>query len=190
MGQQEHSFNHYNNITNIMSITTVLAKGRGEAPAEDPLRPSLTITFFDVPIVPRTPLHVGQLVHVLSLKPCDGLFPGEGEKPQRYIAYDSGIMGRIVGIRSMEENITEFVVRNEAEWAREAYAYLAIKHIPGVTVKLGAWKALLRSTIRRPAKATRDIPIEADAIVYRDRPVSENDDVEEMGALGPGRERS
>lgn len=172
-----------------MIITTILAKERGAAPAEDPFRPTRTITYFDVPIAPLVPLHVGQAVHILSLFPCNGLFPGEGESPPRYTAFDSGVRGRVIGVRAMDKNITEFVVRNEAEWAREAYAYLAIKHIQGTTVKLGAWRALLRSTIQKPGPATRDIPLETDAIVYRDRPVSPSDNEEEIGTLGPGRER-
>ncbi|EIW52962.1 uncharacterized protein TRAVEDRAFT_53386 [Trametes versicolor FP-101664 SS1] len=173
-----------------MIITTILAKERGAAPAEDSLCPTPTAKHFDVPIVPRVPLHVGQMVHILSLFPCNGLFPGKGEKPPRYTAFDSGVWGKVVEIKSMDRNITEFVVRNEAKWAKEAYAYLAIKHIEGTTVSLGKWRTLLRSTIQRPAPATRDIPLEMDAIVYRDRPVSQDDEEEDIGTLGPGRERS
>lgn len=37
----------------------------------------------------------------------------------------------------MEKSTTEFVVRSESEWfAKDAYAYLAVSHMQGKTLKI------------------------------------------------------
>lgn len=103
-------------------IITILAKKRGSIPAEDSIRPHLSVAYHDVPIVPR----VGQEVHIFDLTSCGGLFAEDPEgRPPRYVAHDSNILGRVVGIRAMEKRMSEFaVVRSESESSKNAYGWL------------------------------------------------------------------
>lgn len=145
--------------------TTVLAKHKGNDPTEGQYHhTAAVVAYYDVPIPPRVPLHIGQRVNIHTLHDNSDLYPEDATTPQ-YFATEAGVEGEITGIRAMEENITEFVVRNEVALSDVVHAVLAVKHIEGVTVRLGTWKRLLRATVLRPLQGTRSIPLELNAVV-------------------------
>ncbi|KAL1940027.1 hypothetical protein VTO73DRAFT_9362 [Trametes versicolor] len=123
------------------------------------------VVYYDVPIPPRVPLHLGLRVKLYTLHNKHRR-PSEGTaSAPRYIAVEAGVEGTIVDIRTTEATTTELVVRNEDAFADVTHAVLAIQHIEGVTVCLSAWKKLLRATVLRPLTRTRHIPLERDAEV-------------------------
>ncbi|EIW60174.1 uncharacterized protein TRAVEDRAFT_45424 [Trametes versicolor FP-101664 SS1] len=149
-------------------ISTILARERGTIPSNILDQPDKRVVYYDVPIAPRVPLHVGQEVQIHSLIPCNSLFPEDDHPiPTRYTAHPTGISGTVVAMITADSSNTEFVIRNESPWSEITHAYLAIQHIQGVTVQLSAWQRLLRATISRPIPKIRDIPLENNAVVFR-----------------------
>lgn len=144
----------------------ILARERLRISADDLHRPAATIILFDVPIIPHTPLCVGQDVKILALESCAGLFPTEGQyKPPYYTTKETGIEGRITRIRAVDATVTEFVVKNGDRFANATYAYVAIQHIQGHTVRLSVGRRILRAATR-PATGERRIPLELDATIF------------------------
>ncbi|KAI0360391.1 hypothetical protein OH77DRAFT_1418310 [Trametes cingulata] len=149
-------------------ISTIYAKERGAAPADDPHTLSTIAIYYDVAIPPPTPLHTGQKVRIISLIPCPTPPRQDGtDHPPHYTVREAGVIGTITAVRTMEETITEFAVRNENDQSAATYAYLAIQHIQGQTVQLSLWEAFLRRFVLQPLPQTRNIPLEADAVILR-----------------------
>ncbi|KAI0657001.1 hypothetical protein C8Q70DRAFT_1056246 [Cubamyces menziesii] len=148
-----------------MSIITVLAKvsGRAQTHTEDD-EPEFHTTYLDVPILPTAPIQVGSRVRVVYLepKPRDLGRTRNYRNEPKYVAYTSDIHGTVIGVRAMEEKITEFVLVNENEASRTRYAYMAVPHIEGTTVRLPLWLRVVRwfvlAAVAPPS--TRQIPIE------------------------------
>ncbi|KAI0357476.1 hypothetical protein OH77DRAFT_1422337 [Trametes cingulata] len=149
-------------------IITIYAKERGSAPADDPHQPSTIIVHYDVPIMPPTPLQTGLKIRILELipSPTPPLPTGE-HAPPHYTVQETGVVGTIEAIRSMEERITEFAVRNDNDQSPASYAYVAIQHIPGRTTALSLWESIQRRFLLSPLPKTRQIPLEVDAVVLR-----------------------
>ncbi|OJT03795.1 hypothetical protein TRAPUB_5617 [Trametes pubescens] len=152
-------------------INTILAKERASTPINTPTHSEKRVVYYDIPIRPRVPLHVGQEVEVMTLKSCQSLFPeDEGHHaPPRYTAHSAGIVGTVIAMAAIDEANTEIVVRNESPWSEVTHAYLAIQHVQDVTVYLSLWQRLLRATILRPIARIREVPLEADAVVYESK---------------------
>ncbi|KAI0353363.1 hypothetical protein OH77DRAFT_1373996, partial [Trametes cingulata] len=149
-------------------IATIYAKERGAAPADDPHTLSTITVYYDVAIPPPTPLHTGQKVRIISLVPCPTFpNPNDANEPPHYTVRESGIFGTIVAVRTMEETITEFAVQNENDQSAATFAYLAIQHIQGQTVRLSIWESFLREYVLRPLPKTRHIPLERNAVILR-----------------------
>lgn len=152
----------------------ILAKERGGTPTGTPARPGTVITHYDAIITPRTPIGVDDRIHIYALIPArhSGAQGARNDTPA-YTAYDTGIAGTILKIRVMEGSTVEFVVRNENEWSRTTYAYLAIQDIQDTTVRVDMWTrlwhAVTRSPLFSPIPETRRIPLENNAIIYRSR---------------------
>lgn len=127
------------------SSNTILAKERGAAPTGNQIRRGAAITFYDVCRTPKTPIHVGQKIHIHALLSCTALFQGGEGAPTRYTAFDTGIGGTVLGIRAIEGSVVEFVVRNEEEWSRTEYAYLSVPFIQGRTTNISLWDRVLRA---------------------------------------------
>lgn len=144
------------------------ARERSSVSAEDPRRPAATIAFFDVPVIPHTPLRMGQNVKILALVSCANLFPTDGQyRPTYYTTRETGVEGRVERVRAVDATITEFVVRNDNPRANVTYAYVAIQHIQGRTVSLSLGRRLLRA-VTRPTTVERQIPLELDATIFWD----------------------
>ncbi|KAL1944261.1 hypothetical protein VTO73DRAFT_3446 [Trametes versicolor] len=124
---------------------------------------------YDVPIAPRIPLHIGLLVRIAAILPAHPqALPAAGESgggSTYYTATETEIVGRVVGVRTMERLTTELVVKNENAATAAAYAYLTIHHEEGKTVHLPLWIRTARAVFRRGLANTRDVPIEQDAVV-------------------------
>lgn len=145
--------------------TSILARETASILSENPYHPDTLVKHFDVPIVPRIPLHIGQRVKILSLTACEG--PTDEElAPTRYRVQDSGVEGAVVRIKSTSTAVTEFIVQNENDSSPVIFACVAIQHIQGQTVWMGLWDRLLRVVVR-PPPPERCIPLELDAIVIR-----------------------
>lgn len=149
--------------------TTVLAKERGTTQTEGRHNPATAmVAFYDVLFRPRIPLHVGQHISIHTLSSCYNNTHNQGDQANpRYVAEESGIVGMITEVRTMEATVTEFVMVNENVELDVAKVVLAIQHVEGETVRLPVWKKLLRATILRPLPETRWIPLEMDATVAR-----------------------
>ncbi|OJT01593.1 hypothetical protein TRAPUB_7935 [Trametes pubescens] len=143
-----------------MNSVTIFTKERGRAPSSLPRNSCISeIAFLDVTIPPPLPLHVGQHIraHVLTKRHArDGsLVPG-------YISEPAGVEGVIVGIRTMELAITEFIVKNDDYKSTIEYAYLTIQHIQGVTVNLDIWRRALRTFLLPLLPHTRHVALDHD----------------------------
>lgn len=149
-------------------FTAINARERGGAPTHTSAHAGISVVFYDVINTPSTPLHIGQRVQLFALLPCNNRFPFDNENSQpRYSAYDTGIKGTIVGIRSMDAAITEFVVRNESDRSSATYAHLSVEHIQGITVRIGLWTQIVRLVLLLFLTATCRIPLENKATVYK-----------------------
>ena len=148
-----------------MSLTTVMAKVTGRTPTHavgnDQER---YITYMDVPILPTAPIEVGSRVRVIYLEPKPrevARTPNHRREP-KYTAYTSDVRGTIIGIRTMEKEVVEFVLRNENEESKTRYAYMAVPYEEGATVRLSlamkAWRWLMLALV--PVPWTRKIPTE------------------------------
>lgn len=158
---------------------TVLTKKRAELPTDNPHSPETRIELHDIPIAPRKPIRIGQRIHLFVLISCDGLFPSHSSyTPPHYTTHDSGIVGRVERIRSMDGGVTEFVVKNDNEGSRVTHAYVSIQHIQGVTVHLSPCARLARAA-RGREKVERRVPLESDAVVFRDTTTTHPEPVEE-----------
>ncbi|OJT04483.1 hypothetical protein TRAPUB_4753 [Trametes pubescens] len=148
--------------------TSILAKATSCIPSENPYHPDTLVQHFDVPIVPRIPLHVGQRVKILALTPRAHTPPHEGRyAPPCYTARDSGVIGEVIRVRSTNSAITEFVVHNENDASPVIFACVAIQHIQGQTVRMSLWEKIARYCLRLPAPE-RCIPLELDATIVRE----------------------
>ncbi|OJT08503.1 hypothetical protein TRAPUB_686 [Trametes pubescens] len=148
--------------------TSILARETSCIPSENPYHPDTFVQHFDVPIVPRVPLHVGQRVKILTLT-LHARAPTADDTytPPRYTARDSGVVGEVTRVRSTSSAVTEFIVQNENDTSPIIFACLAIQHIQGQTVRMSLWEKIVRQIIRPPAPE-RCIPLELDAAVIRE----------------------
>ncbi|EIW57567.1 uncharacterized protein TRAVEDRAFT_21144 [Trametes versicolor FP-101664 SS1] len=154
-----------------MQTITIHAIERGRAPSSLPRSArELEIAHFDVIIPPTIPLRVGQSVRVNSLTEAReaGNVEREAYTPAWYESTATGIEGRVIGIRTMELAITEFIIRNNDRLSLVEHAYLSIQHVQGITVHLGLWQNIGRTLLLPFLPHTRHIPIERDAIVQQD----------------------
>lgn len=167
-----------------MSLSTIplniFARERSRIPTEDANgRRTLYNIHYDIPIAPRIPLHIGLLVRVIALE-ASAPTPSDGnelntapagrweDQPPHYSATSTNIVGKVIGIRSLEKSITELVVKNEDSTTTTAYAYLAIHHAEGRTISLPLTMRILRAVLSPLLLATRDVPIEGNAVITAD----------------------
>ncbi|KAL1948372.1 hypothetical protein VTO73DRAFT_12447 [Trametes versicolor] len=151
-----------------MNPTLVLGIQRGSAPANIPNKSrSFYADQIDVVIPPKTPLRVGARVKIYSIEEISDPFGRDDEEGthRTYQAEPLGVEGTITGVRAMEREVTEFVVRNENPRSATAYAYLAIEHTQGKTVYFECWRRVLRWLMMPTLDTTRRIPTEREALV-------------------------
>lgn len=126
------------------------------------VRPAAEIAILDVVTPPTTPLSVGLKIAVHTVTRWRN---GDGTISEQYAAEPAGIVGRIVGIRTVELAVTEFVVSNDDLSSPIEQAYLSVQHIHGVTVDLGAWRTILRTLALPILNHTRHVPLDHGAII-------------------------
>ncbi|KAI0650595.1 hypothetical protein C8Q79DRAFT_923822 [Trametes meyenii] len=152
----------------------ILGKQRGMAPVSNMKgRRGTQVTYHDIPIIPETPLSIGQRICLYTLKGVEnpfgrgqGVDNGEGEPVPCYTISVTGVAGPIVGIRAMDQKIVELIVRNDRmERSMVAYAYITVKNLHGVTTNLPMWRRAIAATGILGAGETRDVPLEMNAIV-------------------------
>lgn len=147
---------------------TIHAIERGRAPSNLPRSIRILETaHFDVVVTPTIPIYVGQEVQIRSLtlkNPATSPERG-GEARKWYVSRPADITGRVVGIRTMELAVTEFIVLNEESQSLVEYAYLTVQHIEGVTVAMEAWRRLVRTALLPLLPHTRHVPIERNAVI-------------------------
>lgn len=147
---------------------TVHAIERGRAPALLPRQLRLrSIAYYDIVVPPAAPLSIGQRVKVNTLTVIEDPVGDATEigSQRWYRSSPADVEGEIIGIRTVELAVTEFILRNEVNQSLVEHAYLAIQHIEGVTVRLGLWRRIVR-TLALPVLAhTRHVPLERRAVV-------------------------
>lgn len=150
------------------SPVAIHAIERGRAPSNLPRSArAFETAHFDVVLIPVAPIHVGQEVQIFSLEARST--PNVMERRQRaqpeFTAIPTGITGRVVGIRTMELAVTEFVVRNEADQSLVDFAYLTVQHAEGTTVTMETWRRIARTILLPILPHTRHVPILRNAVV-------------------------
>ncbi|KAL1944956.1 hypothetical protein VTO73DRAFT_2576 [Trametes versicolor] len=147
--------------------TPILSKERGRVPISQPRGGRYTENVhFDVTAVPRTPLRIGLRVHIIALTELPNPFTDEyNTDAPCYHAEPTEIEGRIIAIRAMEKEITEFVIKNEHDRSTTKYAYLTVEHDQGVTVHLNTWRRAMRHILLPFLLKTRYAPVEPDAMI-------------------------
>ncbi|KAI0654340.1 hypothetical protein C8Q70DRAFT_926078 [Cubamyces menziesii] len=146
-----------------MTPITLLAKVSGRTqshPTHVDRNPN--ITYLEAPILPTSPLEVGSRVQVVFLEPKSRSIARSMNyrNEPKYNAYTSDIRGRIVGIRAMEAEVTELVLKNDNAESSTEFAYVAIPHLEGTTVRLSTWMKVVRWIVITLSPRTRRIPIE------------------------------
>ncbi|KAH9856126.1 hypothetical protein C2E23DRAFT_857165 [Lenzites betulinus] len=137
----------------------ILVKVRGMAPTHNPRNVAWKhIIWCDVVIAPPAPIAVGQRV---VLKKVNGFDESPGAEEINWDdleTVDLDVEGEIVGIRTIEKEVVEFVVRNDKKRAMTELAYLTIENSPGETVILDGWDWLALKLITFLDGATRRMP--------------------------------
>ncbi|KAH9853763.1 hypothetical protein C2E23DRAFT_727540, partial [Lenzites betulinus] len=113
---------------------------------------------------PLHPVRVGGRVrcHRLSsiLAPPD--------TPERYISKRPEVVGEVIAIRGMEQDTTEFVVRNQNTSTTTKFAYLTVPHVPGVTVQLTWLQRAVRFLLTRFLPRIKWIAIRSKAAIVNE----------------------
>lgn len=158
-------FPNYHAMTNAV---TVHAIERGVAPSNLPRNTRISHTvYLDMVILPPTPLHVGMRVEVNTLMRTENPGGGGGDWAAQkwYKSRPADIVGEIVGIRTMELAITEFVILNEVPQSLTKHAYLTVQHAEGITVTMDIWRRIARIALLPFLTHTRHVPIERGAVI-------------------------
>ncbi|EIW54198.1 uncharacterized protein TRAVEDRAFT_51918 [Trametes versicolor FP-101664 SS1] len=133
------------------------------APSSLPRTPrALNTLSLDVVLPPPSPLRVGArvIIHRLTNRGCP-----DARGVARYNSERAGIEGPIVGVRTMELAITEFVVQNDNQDSTTNYAYLTVQHLHGETVQLEAWRWAWRTLTLPFLHHTRHAPLDRKAVL-------------------------
>ncbi|KAI0334082.1 hypothetical protein GY45DRAFT_1382800 [Cubamyces sp. BRFM 1775] len=144
-----------------MPHTTILALVRGRTLSHK-IQSSriLDIVYLDVIFPPTAPLELGAKVQVCTVEKQDPTAENIRSNAPKFTAQQSDVFGTLVGIRSMEAEVTELILRNEDEWSATEYAYLAIPHVEGLTLSFPWWLRALRWLLKPLLPDTRRIPLE------------------------------
>ncbi|KAI0654322.1 hypothetical protein C8Q70DRAFT_925991 [Cubamyces menziesii] len=146
-----------------MTHITVYAKVRGAAPSIPPGEGRVPEnTYLDVVVLPTAPITIGSHVRVCTLeaRPRTIARPRPGSNIPKYTATAANIHGTVIGIKGLEEHVTELVLENEDRWSRTQFAYLAVPHVEGVTICLTPVWRTIRETLVPVMPKTRRILIE------------------------------
>ncbi|KAI0336023.1 hypothetical protein GY45DRAFT_1402416 [Cubamyces sp. BRFM 1775] len=143
---------------------------RGRAPANrHETGRIMDVTYHDVVVAPHSPLRLGQVVHVYNLEPNPNRPAPHHHEPRQYIASRTDVRGRIVGIRAMEKNLLELVVKNTLPRSATMYAYLTVSYLEGITISLKRWTWLATWIARKLLQETRRVPVDRGAIILHSR---------------------
>ncbi|OJT08740.1 hypothetical protein TRAPUB_350 [Trametes pubescens] len=146
--------------------TIIYALERGRVPTSMPRSSRILENVnFDVAIAPPVPLRIGMAVDIHVLRRITPQAYNNEEEETRYAAEPADITGTIIGIKSLELAITEFIVKNEDNWAMTDVAYLSVPHVRGVTVYLGLAHSIARTLLLPLLPHTRHIALEDAAAV-------------------------
>lgn len=121
---------------------------------------------YDVIVIPDAPLKIGERVEIRPITEVEGRNGRNGIQGARhYVVERAEVKGKIVGIRAMEKEVTEFIVKND-EWMETAeHALVSVQHVQGVTVDLGWWGRLVRWALSGWALTLRRIPLETEFVL-------------------------
>ncbi|KAI0326319.1 hypothetical protein GY45DRAFT_1259283, partial [Cubamyces sp. BRFM 1775] len=78
------------------------------------------------------------------------------------------VSGRVVGVKAMEKEVTELIVRSHDSTERVEFAVVAVQHVEGVTIRFEWWRRLLREAMSRWLPNIRNIPLAIEAILIVD----------------------
>lgn len=138
----------------------VHALERGRAPSSLPRSTSIQETVaYDVIVAPLSPLRIGQRVQVRALRWIRSA-EGEWEGRSKYESVPTDVEGQIIGIRTMELAVTEFIVLNETDQSEVKHAYITVQHIQGKTVALDIGRRILRTAMLPILPHTRHVPLQ------------------------------
>ncbi|KAI9069303.1 hypothetical protein FKP32DRAFT_1671482 [Trametes sanguinea] len=150
-----------------MPTPTLLTKERAVYPAALPhSRNSSIVMAYDLTVIPRVPLKVGNRARILVLESCDDFFPLATDGRPRYEAKDAGVEGTIVAMKPIGNNLVEFVMRNEEEGSSVSHAYIVTEHAQNLTTELTLCERILVKLATYLTPPTRNVPMELDAIVF------------------------
>ncbi|KAH9858726.1 hypothetical protein C2E23DRAFT_855507 [Lenzites betulinus] len=139
-------------------VNTLHVKVRGTAPTYNPQSFIWKhITWCDVMVVPETPIKIGQRVCLVEIAGLDES-PGEDADPEDIETRELGIEGEVVGIRTMEKEIVEFIVENDTRRSMTERVYLTVEYAPGETILLDSWNGIAHLLASALGRVTRRIP--------------------------------
>ncbi|EIW58572.1 uncharacterized protein TRAVEDRAFT_47713 [Trametes versicolor FP-101664 SS1] len=154
-----------------MESVIIYTRERGNAPADLPFCNQIRdVAFHDIAISPTRPLEVGLRVRIHVLRPRHGREvlaedPDDPHTTPRYRAESADIAGPIVGIRTLELAVTEFIVQNEIYRSTVEHAYLSVPHLHGLTVRLGMWHWIARTVLLPLLPHTRHVRLQDNAVI-------------------------
>ncbi|KAI0645433.1 hypothetical protein C8Q79DRAFT_872946, partial [Trametes meyenii] len=144
----------------------IYTRYRGGAPASPPGEyRRVDVGFYDVAL-PSLPMEVGQWVEIVKIKEGQEYSPLEAEN--HYRTQKTGIEGPIIGVKAVESDLVEFVVRNETPGAIVSHAYLTVPKIDGVTMHLEWWRRVLWAMVNWTIPKVRTAQYEDNAIPHNE----------------------
>ncbi|KAI0650252.1 hypothetical protein C8Q79DRAFT_886907, partial [Trametes meyenii] len=140
----------------------IYTRHRGGAPASTPGEYRMVdVSFYDVAL-PSLPMEVGQWVKIVKIKEGQEYSPLVAEN--HYRTQETGIEGSIIGVKAVERDLVEFVVRNETPRSIISHAYLAVPRMEGVTVRLEWWRRILWALLAWTIPKVRTVQLEDNAV--------------------------
>ncbi|KAI0646195.1 hypothetical protein C8Q79DRAFT_926221 [Trametes meyenii] len=167
-------------------MTTIYARCRGEAPALPPGEFRMVdVKFFDVVVPPTLPMTVGQWVRVNKIVENQEYSPLVANNHCR--TKWSGVEGPIIGVRTIERSLVEFVVKNETPRSLVSHAYVAIPWIEGVTTRLEWWRRALWTLVGWTIPQVRAVITEDNMVPHEETEENDGDNTPSNNAhVGEG----
>ncbi|TFK79880.1 hypothetical protein K466DRAFT_440192, partial [Polyporus arcularius HHB13444] len=121
--------------------------------------------YYDVALLPKSPLHVGADVRLLLISQARFHTPELPELPKAYDAYDIRVEGRISRIATCAMDVLTFVLTNIHPTNPIRYAYITIPNIHDITVQVDPHEIPRAYAKTQPMQPNRTAWLEPDAVI-------------------------
>ncbi|KAJ8489859.1 hypothetical protein ONZ51_g2683 [Trametes cubensis] len=149
-----------------MPLPILLAKFRGRTPSYPRSGGRiLDVVYLDITIPPPAPIQIGDKVQIYSLERKKRTRTAQPNGP-KYTAHATDIRGTVMGIRAVDEEVVEMILRNEDYLSTTEYAHLSFPNNNAAMTDTPWWVRILGWALKQLGAApTRRIPVEGRELV-------------------------